>query len=1194
GLILVVAVVSRFYDLGLRVMSHDESLHTYFSWLLSRGGQFEHTPLMHGPLQFHMIALSYFIFGASDFTARIPAVLANIATIAFMWNYRKYLGKIGALIAAFLLLISPFMLYYARYVRNESLVALFGVVTIWAILRYLDKGDVRYFYWITAATALHFTTKETSFIYTAQALLFLLGLLLFRIYNRPWRNQNDRKTFGYLLAGALVVVLLAGAASQYGGQDTTQGGTETISPIVPGEQPSIEEMPSAPPPYVVYALTAFGGLMALSAVVTLFRGQPQKEVESNLAQPMLLSTLALGFLSTLVGLLGWAEHDNQILSNYFDGRVPADTIAGRIGEGLVAPTFYLPIAVVLLGIGMMAAGYFITKNILAMLPVLKQIRSFDLIMLLGTLVLPHLSALPINLIGWEMGDYTGLQAAQFIQIAMILIPVSMLSVGIGYGWKGKAWFKQVAVFYGIFALFYTTVFTHGAGFFSGMVSSLGYWLVQQGVERGSQPEYYYALVQIPVYEYLAAIASLFVAVIGIRWWWRSKPNTVARNSDAVIVSDHEVIEMTHAESRRIALYLLAYWVATSFAAYSIAGEKMPWLTVHIALPMLLLAGWLIGRTIQKIDWSAFKEQRGILVILLLPVVIASLIAANGSLLGTTRPFSGSDLTQLKVTSTFLFNIIVIVTSGLGLRALAKDWEYSQISSTVILSLFGLLGILTVKTSFAATYINYDRATEYLVYAHAARPVKDVMEQIEDISTRLTGDLSLEVGYDDDVTWPFSWYLRDYKNARIINDFGPEVRNIPVLVIGNDHWGEIDPILERNYYQFQYIRMWWPNQDYFNLTQERITNYITDPGLRNGIAQIWLDRDYTAYGIANGNANSLTLENWSPADEMRLYIRKDIVAQIWDFGVSPIPDPYEENVLTLAPERLLGAQGAGPLEFNAPRDVAVAPDGSIYVADTFNHRIQHISLNGELINEWGLHSYVVTDDPPTQITFNEPWGIAVSPDGEFVYVADTWNNRVQKFSAAGEYITEWGEFAQGLTDFGFWGPRDVAVDGDGNVYVSDTGNKRVGVYTADGEFISSIGGFGLDLGQFDEPVGLAIDRDNGLLYVADTWNQRVQVIQINGNGTFQAIKAWDIAGWDGQAIENKPYIAVANGQVFITDPEIGRVIVFDTDGNYLKSWTVFNPELGSGLINGIAVDAKGGVWVVDGHNHVLYYYILPRS
>jgi predicted membrane-bound mannosyltransferase len=77
-MVLLLAFITRFYNLEARVMSHDESLHTYFSWLLYRGQGYEHSPMMHGPFQFHVVALTYFLFGASDFTSRIPSVLFSI------------------------------------------------------------------------------------------------------------------------------------------------------------------------------------------------------------------------------------------------------------------------------------------------------------------------------------------------------------------------------------------------------------------------------------------------------------------------------------------------------------------------------------------------------------------------------------------------------------------------------------------------------------------------------------------------------------------------------------------------------------------------------------------------------------------------------------------------------------------------------------------------------------------------------------------------------------------------------------------------------------------------------------------------------------------------------------------------------------------------------------------------------------
>src|SRR3990172_2924587 len=145
-----IAIFSRFYDLESRVMSHDENSHVYFSWLYEQGNGYSHDPVTHGPFQFHVVALSYFLFGDNDFTARIPVALFSVGTIAFLWYWRGILGRVGALIASFLFLISPYMLYYGRYSLNQAYVGLFGVVTLWAILRYLERGHTRYVYWLTA------------------------------------------------------------------------------------------------------------------------------------------------------------------------------------------------------------------------------------------------------------------------------------------------------------------------------------------------------------------------------------------------------------------------------------------------------------------------------------------------------------------------------------------------------------------------------------------------------------------------------------------------------------------------------------------------------------------------------------------------------------------------------------------------------------------------------------------------------------------------------------------------------------------------------------------------------------------------------------------------------------------------------------------------------------------------------------
>src|SRR6266850_1988 len=96
--LIVAAFITRFYNLGQRVMSHDESLHTQFAWYLFQGRGFAHSPLMHGVLRFEITAFVYWLLGDTDFTSRIVPALFGIALVALMYAFRKWLGRTGALV----------------------------------------------------------------------------------------------------------------------------------------------------------------------------------------------------------------------------------------------------------------------------------------------------------------------------------------------------------------------------------------------------------------------------------------------------------------------------------------------------------------------------------------------------------------------------------------------------------------------------------------------------------------------------------------------------------------------------------------------------------------------------------------------------------------------------------------------------------------------------------------------------------------------------------------------------------------------------------------------------------------------------------------------------------------------------------------------------------------------------------------
>jgi sugar lactone lactonase YvrE len=384
-----------------------------------------------------------------------------------------------------------------------------------------------------------------------------------------------------------------------------------------------------------------------------------------------------------------------------------------------------------------------------------------------------------------------------------------------------------------------------------------------------------------------------------------------------------------------------------------------------------------------------------------------------------------------------------------------------------------------------------------------------------------------------------------------------------------------------------------------LNWARVKGALTNPDMRAALWEIWFNRDYSLYAKATGNTG-LTLPDWSPSDKMELFIRKDVAAKMWNYAilqkVIAQTDPYEQGRITLPADLSFGVPGSSDAQFNNPHGIAIAPDGSLFVADTNNNRIQHFSADGTFINAWGLFADASAGAAPIG-SFNQPFALAISPGGKFIYVADTWNHRIQKFAADGTPIKMWGKplYDPTTTDpYGLWGPRGIAVDSQGQVFVADTGNKRILVYDADGNFISQIGNEGLAVGEFEEPVGLAIDNHN-YLYVADTWNQRIQVFAPNQNGTsFSPYLQWNIAGWYGESLDNKPYLALDDqGHIFATDPESFRVIEFTSNGVFVRTWGDYGVSTGSfGMPAAITLDFQGQVWVSDSANNRLMRFTLP--
>src|SRR5690606_23332785 len=128
------------------------------------------------------------------------------------------------------------------------------------------------------------------------------------------------------------------------------------------------------------------------------------------------------------------------------------------------------------------------------------------------------------------------------------------------------------------------------------------------------------------------------------------------------------------------------------------------------------------------------------------------------------------LEQLQATNQFLLPLIATILSAAAIVYFLRKWTFSDFRRVFVLIFFSFLAILTVRASFRAAYIAYDQATEFLVYAHGATGIKEVIAQAEEISKRTTGGMNLALAYDASapdtgVSWPMVWYLRDFTNTR---------------------------------------------------------------------------------------------------------------------------------------------------------------------------------------------------------------------------------------------------------------------------------------------------------------------------------------------------------------------------------------------------------------------------------------------
>src|SRR6266511_3408371 len=163
-LFLLAALATRFYRLGERPFHHDESIHAFQSSTLAKDGTWRYDPAYHGPFLYYANAIVYKIAGVSNVTARFLPAVFGLLLIAFAWPLSRWIGKRAAVVYAVLVLISPHLAYFSRFIREDLYSLVFTLGTILAFRYFLETDKAR---WLTAAAvlfALAGVTKENAYM----------------------------------------------------------------------------------------------------------------------------------------------------------------------------------------------------------------------------------------------------------------------------------------------------------------------------------------------------------------------------------------------------------------------------------------------------------------------------------------------------------------------------------------------------------------------------------------------------------------------------------------------------------------------------------------------------------------------------------------------------------------------------------------------------------------------------------------------------------------------------------------------------------------------------------------------------------------------------------------------------------------------------------------------------------------------
>ena len=392
-----------------------------------------------------------------------------------------------------------------------------------------------------------------------------------------------------------------------------------------------------------------------------------------------------------------------------------------------------------------------------------------------------------NVAGIPVGSPDGGGWVIAIAVTVILVVVAMV---VGLAWNRRVWLICWVIFAAIFLTMFTNFFTHPGGVGSGIWQSLGYWLAQHEVARAEQPMFYYFMILF-VYEFLPWLIALAAA-----GYYVYRGDRFTR--------------------------FLVFWAAATLIAYTLAGEKMPWLLVNISLPLIILAGRAINDLASTVPWRTVTRTKLPYLLLGVPLFVI--------LIWRLAFFEFDNGTLSFFTLWALFGSVGVVIVSLTWLARQVTWKTALSASALVMC--GILFILTVRTGWVATYVHSDVPREMLIYTQTSPDIHNLVREIETAGD-LTGDrneIRLSIDSADGFTWPWAWYLRGYANVTYPDQ--SESVSAPgdgtaIAVINAKNNTKVEPELGDDYTEGRRIvhRWWFPENETYKHHELSLTKFF---------------------------------------------------------------------------------------------------------------------------------------------------------------------------------------------------------------------------------------------------------------------------------------------------------------------------------------------------------------------------------